>query len=52
MMFKIRAGTMGLANRTGRTSEEKKCARCNSGSKENETHVLLKCMWGAEKAED
>ena len=32
MMFRIRARTMGLANGTGRTSEEKRCARCNSGS--------------------
>ena len=56
---------MGLANRTGRTSEEKRCKRCNSESKEDETHVLLlclaynkireemvkqlKCLWGAEE---
>ena len=43
MFFQIRAGSVGLRNRTGKTGMDKLCKLCNSQEVEDEQHVLLKC---------
>ena len=40
---RIRAGSLGLRNRTGRTAQDKMCQKCKEGEFENEQHVVLKC---------
>ena len=42
-VFNIRAGSLGLRNRTGRTVQDKTCQKCTEGEIENEQHVVLKC---------
>ena len=42
-VFNIRAGSLGLRNRTGRTAQDKTCQKCKEGEVENEQHVVLKC---------
>ena len=42
-VFNIRAGLLGLRNRTGRTAQDKTCQKCKEGEVENEQHVVLKC---------
>ena len=44
IVFNIRAGSLGLRNRTGRTAQDKTCQKCKEGEVENEQHVVLKCM--------
>ena len=43
-VFNIRAGSLGLRNRTGRTVQDKTCQKCTEGEVENEQHVVLKCQ--------
>ena len=43
IVFNIRAGSLGLRNRTGRTAQDKTCQKCREGEVENEQHVVLKC---------
>ena len=43
IVFNIRAGSLGLRNRTGRTAQDKTCQKCKEGEVENEQHVVLKC---------
>ena len=43
IVFNIRAGSLGLRNRTGRTAQDKTCRKCKEGEVENEQHVVLKC---------
>ena len=43
-VFNIRAGSLGLTNRTGRTVQDKTCQECIEGEIENEQHVVLKCQ--------
>ena len=38
---RIRAGSLGLRNRTGRTAQDKICQKCKEGEVENEQHVVL-----------
>ena len=40
---KIRAGSLGLRNRIGRTAQDEMCQKCKEGEVENEQHVVLKC---------
>ena len=42
-VFNIRAGSLGLRNRTGRTVQDKTCQKCTEGEIENEQHVVLNC---------
>ena len=42
-VFNIRAGSLGLRNRTGRTVQDKTCQKCTEGEVENEQHVVHKC---------
>ena len=43
IVFNIRAGFLGIRNRTGRTAQDKTCRECKEGEVENEQHVVLKC---------
>ena len=43
-VFNIRAGSLGLRNRTGRTVQDKTCQKCTEGEVENEQLVVLKCQ--------
>ena len=43
-VFNVRAGSLGLRNRTGRTVQDKNCQKCTEGEVENEQHVVLKCQ--------
>ena len=43
-VFNIRAGSLGLRNRTGRTVQDKTCQKCTEGEIENEQHLVLKCQ--------
>ena len=40
---RIRAGSLGLRNRIGRTAQDEMCQKCKEGEVENEQHVVLKC---------